>query len=1292
MSIEITGPRSYDFQYLLSLYFLLKNLDNVDISFFIEKTGSEDCELIYGNPKKSIEIQIKSEKSIIDEFKFAKWLCHYKSHSSSDCILNRLISDDNKFFVIITSGRCSDATKDFISEDMEIRENKNIDKNIKDTIIKSIDKFGTGSVTHLEKERGKNNKKIAKLLKSKKAFETLASKVSIWEKVNKESIEFEVKKILNEKHSIPQANTSNVILKLLKVIKEEGRDNQKDISVPILNTINFFKGCAPEISVSDYILRGDEESLIKSLSENRYLLLNGASLCGKSQTAKYIAIKFFNLGYRYYHTDEINDATRFINNPNQSENRICLLEDPFGHYVNESIVTDDRWLKLTNLLQNVPCGRLIMVTSNKEVTNAISTFQGVKWLDLTVTNKTFTLDLWERICNSKNVPLQIREKVQEHILGVAISPQPGHLKHLANNYESIESYQEEALRHFYMIDAIKISNYIKGKGREYQKVYCALGLVGNTIVYVTRPILAYVLSDSPDAIGFRSENDTITISNFKKKANRIQFPEYPTEKKLSDEQQNILDNFQDNGFLVFDTTANAYVFSHPIHYEAAKLLMKKASIGRFEELCNQLQKAIGSLSVANSSVAVKRLEFIFTEYSGQVSYREKIILIARAGLSSIFPAVSDLCFSFLSRILKQLPTDLTDKIKENLAKRSNDIAYVYWQNGVPYIPNTGEVPLVKWQANMKLIDQDKYEYIKSKFLDKTVNISSEEAWRLAYAIEQFSRKQRISVSKEVLIRLMSFNEVFIREIASFHMMWLYNEPNTKLTQLAFGDEHPSVQLEAIKGCIRGWHWYDEETRKTLHDQIISTFKKEEVKLISTHFMMQFGIGYSGLSFDWRDDIQPEAVPSMWKIWGDLLPAFFDNFPTYIHYNEGRFWSTMKDSVKYISEQQAVNIITSWYQWLLRYVNERGSYKAFLAVTDYVFLFKFGDIIKRESLSLMILSNDDELFKAYNSRIFVTNWHNLTTKERNTFIGIIKRDKALLAVVITSKDINNDILNALEISTFHNKTIEQIISNTPNELLLNCISVLYVSPYYSLLDNYYLFPWSDLVEFYIDKNHIFFSKVAIRELLEDVLNNYGRRQYCTWKNSLNVFKNTISGANDGIIQFTFDFLLRYFSYSHKHMDCSEYAEFFFNNLKAKTLKKFKNKILKNLETINNQEVLVFLDKVLFENKILSYFPKDLLILNKLKSLDKKSSIEITKIVKFIEKTIKNDEIKLLLTYDCINEWVHKSVIKDKKIAKTLYNSRKGKLEFSDLTREKINVKYESHFKSFYVNKNEINDEL
>ena len=146
MSVEIVGAQGFDYQYTVTLYMILKNLQMEHFKVRVENESFEDAKLSYQLEDKTyhIELQVKKKASEITYDEFATWLAHFQKNKSDCFILDRIQQSDTNYLVFVTNNRCTDNVSKFVGKEGEIKENKicfsaEMLKDLKLRMLKGID-------------------------------------------------------------------------------------------------------------------------------------------------------------------------------------------------------------------------------------------------------------------------------------------------------------------------------------------------------------------------------------------------------------------------------------------------------------------------------------------------------------------------------------------------------------------------------------------------------------------------------------------------------------------------------------------------------------------------------------------------------------------------------------------------------------------------------------------------------------------------------------------------------------------------------------------------------------------------------------------------------------------------------------------------------------------------------------------------------------------------------------------------------------------------------------------------
>ncbi|MGF1519383.1 MAG: hypothetical protein ACFCVB_16500 [Nodosilinea sp.] len=111
MSVEISGPQGYEYQYVLTAYIAISAYLKWGTScqLTVEPLDGEDAEL--SCEIGTIYIQAKLFSGTLDETKLLEWIEHAPRNSSS--LWQKVTEDDRQQALIVTSARCSDAVSSF---------------------------------------------------------------------------------------------------------------------------------------------------------------------------------------------------------------------------------------------------------------------------------------------------------------------------------------------------------------------------------------------------------------------------------------------------------------------------------------------------------------------------------------------------------------------------------------------------------------------------------------------------------------------------------------------------------------------------------------------------------------------------------------------------------------------------------------------------------------------------------------------------------------------------------------------------------------------------------------------------------------------------------------------------------------------------------------------------------------------------------------------------------------------------------------------------------------------------
>ena len=615
MSVTIDGIKGYEYQYKVTVLIALITEAN-KVELYVEKEGSEDALLLIeiNGFTLNIEIQVKRESNLIDITKIVQWLCHFQERKSDNNLLQKLIDNSQNIALFVTHSRCSDSTLQLKTDFLSFEKHNSISftQGFYDDFKKALKNINFG-YSELMNNREQFCKSQADSLKSKTELNKTLEQCLIFEEFTDEKVDKYITSILNSNYSIAQSRTDIVYLQLLEIVKD-GRDSGKDISKKIKNYLQSVKIGTPIID-SQYKERKEENLLIEELAKNGVLFLTGISQCGKTELAKTIANYYVKKGYDYQIHDDISDLKRFLNS-NISDNKVAILEDPFGH-ISLNANYFEILHKIKDLIGNKEKHHFVIVTSKIELLSEVFdssiksdyNIKGYHWQDLTIRDKEQINSFWERIATNKTLPKEIistvsrgiKESENQNVLQI------GQLIYLVNEeIDQLTKKDYNELEHIARRNSIEIANDIKTKNKLAASILAVSSICSDPIHKLDFQDLAYILSNTSDLISIT--NKEVFTSSFGDDKTP-QFPSYSKDICLNEEVIIAISYLEERGLIT--VSSDSLLITHPNYYEAGRYLFFERSSLQQKPKLEQFKRSIACLNPITSLLAAKNYSFIY---------------------------------------------------------------------------------------------------------------------------------------------------------------------------------------------------------------------------------------------------------------------------------------------------------------------------------------------------------------------------------------------------------------------------------------------------------------------------------------------------------------------------------------------------------------------------------------------------------------------------------------------------------------------------------------------------------
>ena len=1082
--------------------------------------GSEDATLIRSD--EILEIQMKRERSKLDMNKFVEWICHFQGRKSDNNLLQRLINSKEISVLFVTKSRCDDDVSIFtkIVPNLEKHQRLQINKEWKFKLVKALKTFNKFGVHNdLAKKRNYFCQKQGEFLEKLqlKEIKLILQRVLIWEQTDDSLIGIKVKSLLNINYHIPLSSIKSTFLALNEIVKK-GRDEKNDILSLFRLLLSKSRAEAPKLT-ENYILRKEEKTLLKELTDKNILLLTGLSHCGKSQIAKKIAFSFFHKGYNFKLFKSVDNARIFLNT-NPIEPKIAIIDDPFGHI--EPVKNYYEIIeKLLQLIDNTENDNKIIVTSRKEIlldsfeTNNLNKCKIKKheWFDLTITEATQLLELYYQFPESNKYSISVKQKIIE---GITVDRtevfQLGELVYLLNSGENLELKDFNDYKRIARSKVKSIASSLKSNKSEIiAKILATLAMCGDTIVPIPLHELAYVLSNKQE--GFLSkEKSLFNVSTFRDI--KVEFPTKNNSYVLSKEALKAIDYLEERRFIYYSDNENEVIFSHPNYFEVGRFLFINSGLNKQNEILRIYRRCLYSLLPDTAFHATQQIPIFYKEINKR--HQDAIIDLSFSMLRSLFPKVEDFNLIFLLNKLEDLIT--TKRSEERISKLirrtvfgSTDVQFIFWyKNQIPFVSNEGSF------TNNLFSKIDNESLLQIEVSLKNGDLVS------AYAVWDYlcSKKDDRNIDEKVIKTVLQYNEAFIRKEIVRHSLSVPIVSNITIKNI-FEDEHPDIVSTAIKTCFDFWTEYREEDKSYLLDLILKSVYKKEVAIGIFHFITTFGSDTtSDLNKEWGSTI--EETREIWNIWSLVFPVVLRNHNLTPRLNSPYFSSTMSDAAKYLNKEKYLNIADIWFERIDLQLKEGKFLSEFeLCILDEVLRATGTEYALRKNIFEKILTYPNRGFLSLNFKYATSHWDKLSEGEKDIIFSIVNSGSKdtlwMKAIILCAESPNDEIVEKItDYTLLFEKTAKEVIAVLSEKLLQTCLRVFTGSYHPSEL---YITHscnkkfWKEIIRFVlINENKIYFEiclhwflKQAVKGDLESEYRDNVWSELC--KKSKNIFSLT-----------------------------------------------------------------------------------------------------------------------------------------------------------------------------------------
>lgn len=1036
MNIAILAPEKYDFQDLVCIEMILRFYDRTGFEFRIEPDGGEDAEMIFfrsDNHLARFEIQVKGAKGNVSLNNIAEYLAHFPSREATKSLFERLLTDSNRFVVLVMSGRCDDASSVYLSSsdwDGVPHPPARIRKTDAQALLVSLTNILETETSELKTNRHTNLRKLTSNADLKNVRSALC-RLLVIEKVDEVSLIERCEFLLRKRHRIPIDRTASVVDQLRSIVKTAKKE-QIDAAAGIRSELAKFT--PPNLRPVGYIPRGSEKKWIDALSNSSALLISGPPRVGKTSVTRWIAAEFEEMGYEVKEAFDIEAAERFLLE-SVVAHRIALLDDPLG---GAHSATDPHriYSRIKALVSRLKSDRKLVVAQAQdrlfEVTEKANlsdlNIAGSSWEDLGAISTEFSCKLWQQLGERYSISEPLFTIVLDALQNNKLYLEAGCLVHLAVDNGRLESSTDlaRAIR-LAREDASELGQALSEE--VIKTVLMGLAAATSPGHPIAETELAFVLGYGGNKLLGISKiiGSGFSLGRGSGLKTPQDNPDYELSPQLSDDDQDAVDKLELRRIIEW-FEQERLSFSHPFYRAAAETLFTGATRRSAKIILTLLKRGIFNLSPITSRAAARNIGWIHERLTAETD-KLALIQLAINALDSSYPSTRDICFGFL---IHQLP-NLSAELRDDLPTWVNKVAWislslVEWIDGEPIFPMGDNLVI----EHNPLGETDKSEIAETLYLlngTSATKVTPECAWTAL----QFYEYNSGAITARAVSRLLSYDEALIRAQAIY--IWLRHprQDDAELLERIFMENHPAVAKAVLKGAIKAWNDCDDKRQSSF----LEGLRKFAASPASASAMIE-----PLLVFE-REEYTGVQTP--WPVFEAVLPEVLTVLPESAPVNDARLFNVIDHASSQLSIESMLRIIDCWIGILERIITRRMLSDFELGVTQILVSVTRNSKKRRAKRVNRLLSLHGTTALARIIADLVDNWQDLTDEEQSSIIAILREDRIdshwLRGIVLTRRQVplilEREILpDGLALSD----GALNLIHNLPPELLSAAVKV------------------------------------------------------------------------------------------------------------------------------------------------------------------------------------------------------------------------------------------------------------
>jgi hypothetical protein len=636
------------------------------------------------------------------------------------------------------------------------------------------------------------------------------------------------------------------------------------------------------------------------------------------------------------------------------------------------------------------------------------------------------MSAWKKMTRASSVPDPVEQKVHSLLKSGKAKLEIGNLRHLASTADQLPPQaQVSAIIRKAQEDAADLGRELERFSTQMSELLITLALASQPDLPLSLSELAFITSSTDGQL----PGKVTTSTTYGGRSRVPAYPKYSKKIELKSETRTALDELEGRRFV--QHSALGVEFTHPFYRAAAESMLLLPTVNSTLLAIRVLERALFSLGSRTSRAAARTLPWLFELFQNHPAQQEAVFKAAVDGLSCIFPATRDLCFSFLMRHQEASSLDTRRILGWVESAASLDLDDLEWHDGEAWIP-TGDLPLLYGiersskrvelsdvEADLKLLESDDLDMLPPA--------------KTAVVVKYLSRHPE-SVNSRLVLRLLSVDEAVIRSEVVRAWLSVVREDDEKLLKRIFADEHPRVALGIYTGLIDSWKNLPNKRRRMLQACL---HRWAGTPLIAAILLPKLSV------FD-RVEYTGENPP--WPLFAELMHAAISAIPRKLSFDDARFFNAIRCSLPYLNSRQVIRICSAWIKWLQRELQYRLPSDYELGVCDIMLQATAKEPLARGNLVREVLNFNSTGALITFLRDTVNAWDDLRQAEKDVVLQLLGGTRIdapwLQAIVLTGEQVPDEIQGVILGKTDRLRANALTLVAELPPLLLSCMISVY----------------------------------------------------------------------------------------------------------------------------------------------------------------------------------------------------------------------------------------------------------